>query len=126
MSLEHVTIRVEPGVHGATFVKDAIKSDKPIRKALAAMVMQSLKDVQRFKGKRGMVISVMRDMQQLKNVMNGSEASDLGFTKIPQELEGKVEEYDVDEQFLFGVTLQDSGIMLLGCFYLSVAAFMAA
>ena len=132
MSLEGVTVRLEPGIHGRGFVtREAQNISKPVRQALALLTANSIKDVQSFKNRKGVVFCVFDDLQHVRSFNAGTRNVQIGFVEpLPPSLgEAVLQEngpHFFDDAFMLGVAVRDSSVALVGRFYMDPHVFALA
>lgn len=123
--MEGITVRVEPGVHGIAFLrKEAQNASKPVRQALAILVANSIKDVQRFRGKKGLVLCAFDDVDQCQAFVAGKHPAELGFVDpLPPGLAEVILRENgpafFDTGFIMGIALRSSSVAFVARFHLA-------
>ncbi len=125
MSIEGFRIRIEPGTHGHSFVVREASSDRCLRRALACVAGTCMGHADSLRGRPQMLLAMFRDVRHVDAVVAGKEPIELSGFVVPEAiLEGIC--YDNTGARLMGVSLQDSGVALVGCFHTDREKFLAS
>lgn len=123
-NLASLNARLHPGVHGPDFIRRELRSDKPLRRALASAVLDSTKEIQKKEGETGMWLALFEDMASVDKWLKGAAGMQLVFTGLPDGLLDTNMEpaLNFNEHYMFGAVLLDSQVAMITRFHVAQEA----
>lgn len=116
-----LTVRIVPGTHGVAFLKRNVKDDKPLRRALAAVVMHLLDDAAARRGEAGLWMATFADMEAVHEFLVRDAGAEVGWVSpLPEGIDAP----DFGETFMVGVSL--GNVALVASFHADRDAFMTS
>lgn len=120
--LANLHARVIPGVQGIDWLRTELKSDKPVRRALAVSLVSCIDEVKAKMGQPGMWLALFQDIDELKSSLDkeSKRGVRLAFADLPEPLESALDVGPIDfkDEFVFGVSVADSQTCLIARFKL--------
>lgn len=116
-NLASLNARVLPGIHGPDFIRQELRSDKPLRRALALAVLDSSKEIHKKIGESGMWLALFEDMTSVQKWLKGDAGMQLVFTGLPDGLcENMEPPLNFGNHYMFGAVLLDSQVAMIARF----------